>query len=236
MCPKASDYQPCACDKIIAGINPNTLRLSCGSKNLTDSRLSDILDAFVSSPEISLLSHLNLADNQLTRIPNQVKLLDRLYVIHLENNLIRTIRSGDFKSTRQGSSSQDRLNVYLSDNRINEIEPNAFQGGKYNIDLKRNQLTRFEASAFQSVLEGMVSNTGTIDISENISMFINLNSSSWFNFFNTKLDPIDCENDPCHLNWLIKNNRQLFNYVKSGYCNSSRRIQLEKLSTNQCQV
>ena len=126
ICPKPSDYWPCVCEKIIAGINPDTLKLSCNRKNLTDSRVSEILDTFLSNPEISPLSHLNFEFNQLTRVPNQVKLFHRLYVIHLQNNSIETIHSGAFMSTRRGGL--DRLNVYLNDNKINRVEPGAFQG------------------------------------------------------------------------------------------------------------
>ena len=71
------------------------------------------------------MSHIILTDNRLTRVPNQVKLFERLYVVHLQNNSIETVQSGAFMSTRGG---KDRLNVYLTDNQIRLIEPGAFQG------------------------------------------------------------------------------------------------------------
>lgn len=48
---------------------------------------------------------------------------------------------------------------------------------------------------------------------------------------NTKCaDPFDCYSDPCHLAWLLVDNRHLLNYLESGHCQDG--TALEDVSSN----
>ena len=39
------------------------------------------------------------------------------------------------------------------------------------------------------------------------------------------LDPIDCDSDPCHLAWLLRDNRHLLQSVYNGTCSSLVRFE-----------
>ena len=41
---------------------------------------------------------------------------------------------------------------------------------------------------------------------------------SEMNYKNLNLDPIDCESDPCHLAWLVRDNRQLLKVIPNADC------------------
>lgn len=117
VCPYPSDYSPCECNDR----GDETVILNCRGRQLNDSKVSDILDSFISTPGVSPLASLNLWQNKLTRVPKQVKLFNRLEHLDLEGNQIRTVESGAFKSNQL-------LSVFLSDNQLVDIEPGAFEG------------------------------------------------------------------------------------------------------------
>ena len=117
VCPNPNNYAPCECNDR----GDETVILNCRGKMLDDSRVSEILDAFISTPGVSPLTSLNLWQNQLTRVPLQVKLLNQLEHLDLESNKITTVKSGAFKSNQL-------LSVFLSDNQLTSIDPGAFQG------------------------------------------------------------------------------------------------------------
>jgi hypothetical protein len=117
VCPNPSDYSPCECNDR----GDETVILNCRGRQLNDSKVSDILDSFISTPGVSPLASLNLWQNKLTRGPKQVKLFNRLEHLDLEGNQIRTVESGAFKSNQL-------LSVFLSDNQLVDIEPGAFEG------------------------------------------------------------------------------------------------------------
>ena len=84
VCPSAADYAPCECSEYI--YQPGTVFLGCSSKQLTDSRASDILDVFLTTPGVSPLVYLDLQYNQLTREPSQIKSfpqLERVYLLSM---------------------------------------------------------------------------------------------------------------------------------------------------------
>jgi len=99
-----------------------TLILECSRCNLTDSEVSDILDAFLSTPGVSPLLILNLSGNQLTRVPSQMQLFTELVVIEFQNNAIPSIESGTF------NSNDDNWSLYLDSNQLTTIAPSAFRG------------------------------------------------------------------------------------------------------------
>ena len=54
VCPRLAAYSPCICAE--NGGNPGTIFLLCSNRNLTDSTASHILDAFLTSPNVSPIS------------------------------------------------------------------------------------------------------------------------------------------------------------------------------------
>ena len=147
-CPPAAAYEPCDCSE--ASSKPGTVILTCD--NLNDSKVSDILDAFLTTPGVSPLGDLNLSNNQLTRVPSQIKLFDKLEWVDLLINSITSIESGAFNFPNAANpirylhlddnqlttiasgtfSFPDAANpiwgLYLDENRLTSIAPGAFKG------------------------------------------------------------------------------------------------------------
>ena len=120
ICPPPEAYAPCYCG--YTSLEPNAIALTCDSFNLTDSEVSDILDTFLSTPDISPLVLLSLRNNQLTRVPSQMQLFTELQVIDLENNAITSVESGTFKFNA------DYLSLSLENNQLTTIAPDSFIG------------------------------------------------------------------------------------------------------------
>ena len=55
--------------------------------------ISDILDAFILDESGRLLGHLDLKDNQLSKIPHQVKLFKQLVMVDMDQDNILTTES-----------------------------------------------------------------------------------------------------------------------------------------------
>lgn len=119
---------PCKCtpnydsDGALVGLN-------CRNSSLTDSSMNEILDALLAKPNATSLSHLHLSENNLTRVPDQVKRFTQLKSVDLSDNRIVTIQSGTFVSHQQ------QMMIFLNGNQISRIEPEAFQGLSYLIYL-----------------------------------------------------------------------------------------------------
>ena len=91
--------------------------------------MSDILDAFLSNPNVSPLLSLDLQNNQLTEVPQQLSRLEKLVRVNLMQNRIRTIRTEAFVFVPQNhQEDRTRMDVYLDENGISTIEPMAFLG------------------------------------------------------------------------------------------------------------
>ena len=39
------------------------------------------------------------------------------------------------------------------------------------------------------------------------------------------IDPIDCESDPCHLAWLIRDNQYLFGVIQNATCSNGKTLE-----------
>ena len=106
------------------------------------------------------------------------------------------------------------------------------------INVGFNQLTRFEASVFQSVLEKFASFGGYP------KAYVEIKSSRFSNnlyfvfkgnFFLFETDPIDCSD--CHVSWLIRDNRHLISAVHGGKCSNETAFQeLDPLGYADCPV
>ena len=131
--------------------------LDCSSLNLDDWQTSRILETFLSSGNVNRLRLLNLKNNQLTHVPNQIRLFSHLTRLNLGRNKIRSIKSEDFNFSKV-STDDGGIQLWLNDNYLRHIEPCALLGyyGKSSVlVLGDNALNRFESDVFQSILYQM---------------------------------------------------------------------------------
>jgi hypothetical protein len=162
VCPPAEKLEPCKChvfdrDDTKKG---GTLRFNCTELYLGDEKISQVLDAFISTPGVSPLRELYLYKNNLTRIPDQIRHFTELDRVELGSNEIKTIEKGSLNFTRT-------LGLFkLNDNKMITIESGAFDDINYGegsyITLDDNNLTRFDEDVFLPILEAMeFQSTGT---------------------------------------------------------------------------
>ena len=113
---------------------PGTVQFTCGyliiaqgeqllHKVSGDSIVSELLDTFLTTKNVSPLTHLVLQLNNLTRIPHQIRKFHQLGSIVLNNNEIKSIDSGAFNFT---GITAKLINVEV--NGLETIAPGAFQG------------------------------------------------------------------------------------------------------------
>lgn len=128
-CPNRITIAPCTCN-LNDGTYGRTVELHCFNMKLGDSKISEILATFNSTPNVPPLSKLDLSLNSLTRVPKEILLFSSLAYVFLYANKIRTVHSGAFKFS-------SRLReISLANNQLTNIEPEAFEG----IITKKNYL------------------------------------------------------------------------------------------------
>ena len=120
VCPPSFAYAPCICVEISE--RPGTIFVDCWDKPLGDSGVIRVLDAFLTTPNISQVGWVRLFNTQLTRIPDQMKLFPRLFWTDISGNSIPSIESGAFNFT-ENLEKLDLLGVELT-----TIAPGAFGG------------------------------------------------------------------------------------------------------------
>ena len=135
ICPPAADYAPCLCGENRG--RPGTVYLYCYNQNLTDSQMSGILDAFLTTPGVSPLGYLSMWQNQLTRVPTQIKSFNQLDAVYIYENSIASIGSGAFNFPDAANPVRD-LSLYY--NQLTTIAPGAFRG-QQNKFVHASQLT-----------------------------------------------------------------------------------------------
>ena len=99
VCPRSQDITPCLC-------RPNkeddAAILFCEVSNLDDYKASRILDAFIAKPPGSNknypLGAIFFSKNRLTRIPDQLRLFNRLINVELDKNNISSIEPSAFNN------------------------------------------------------------------------------------------------------------------------------------------
>ena len=89
ICPDAQIIAPCKCER--SRVDYETTSLFCEGLNLDDAKASRILDSFLRTPNVSPLSMVVLSKNQLTRVPDQLRLFNRLRSVDLSKNYIKSI-------------------------------------------------------------------------------------------------------------------------------------------------
>ena len=83
VCPPADKLEPCKCHVFGSGDKKEgTLSFDCFELYLGDEKISQVLDAFISTPGVSPLRELYLYKNNLTRIPDQVRHFTELDHVH----------------------------------------------------------------------------------------------------------------------------------------------------------
>ena len=103
-----------------------TTTLNCQSLNLTDSQASDILDAYLSTPDVSPVGVLYLNGNRLlTHIPIQINSFTPLSEAFLSYNSFTSIESGLFNLK---DAANPLASLYLNSNQLTTIAPGAFKG------------------------------------------------------------------------------------------------------------
>lgn len=181
-CPNRTTIAPCTCN-FKDGISGRTAELHCFNMQLGDSRISEILLTFNSTPNVLPLSKMDLSYNSLTRVPKEISLFSSLAHVYLNGNEISKVESGAFNF-----SSQFR-EISFFNNELTNVEPEAFQGineltdmtiiwiiiyifcngmqkysgnfgKKCRINLNKNKITSFKAEIFQSILEKLRSYGG----------------------------------------------------------------------------
>ena len=120
VCQPSAAYSPCGCSEIdFTGVTA----LNCGRQNVSDSRASEILDAFINNNAISPVQYIGLWANQLTRIPLQIRQFPkRLVTVDLSENGITSIDSDAIHSTSPPQS------LILRNNQVSAIAPGTFNG------------------------------------------------------------------------------------------------------------
>ena len=214
LCPAPSKIEPCNCSN---HKGRETLHFNCDHKFWVET--SEILDSFLADVGPEGLGCLSLAGNRLNKLPDILMDQTQFYkldCIQLQFNNIRTLSAGSFNF----KANLNYLN--LEGNQLAAIEPGAFQGNYGNnsrISLRRNNLTRYEMDVFQRVLELMDPfNSSFIDLSGSKYsievQIINLTEIVKLIY----ADLIDCDSDPCHLTWLLRDNRHFLNRVHNAKC------------------
>ena len=100
--------------------------MDCASRNLDDEEMSRILTAFVKHSDPGRFRLLHLRENQLSRVPQEVRSFTQLTRVNLGNNKIQTIESDDFKFPSENTGHS--LELWLNSNELKKIEPGALDG------------------------------------------------------------------------------------------------------------
>ena len=124
VCPPVEAILPCICSQW----TPTTTYLFCNSRGLIDSQVSDILDAYLNTPNVSQVGDLRLGINNLTRVPVQVKSFNQLQNAYLFDNSITSIESGAFNAS---DAANPLKYLSLIENQLTTIAPGAFKGSNF---------------------------------------------------------------------------------------------------------
>ena len=111
------------------GFEPNgTMWLNCNRLSLSNEEMSQILNTFIENcKNISLLRQLTAISNFLTLIPHEIRLFPRLTTLNFYDNQIASIEKDDFVFSSGAIGDQDRIILFLDYNKIDYIEPGAFE-------------------------------------------------------------------------------------------------------------
>ena len=92
-CPKSASISPCACKQYIGNGFPafnNSIKIDCKGKNLGDSQISRVLNAFL-APGLSPIKEISASYNQITKVPKEVSKFPALLLVDFGSNRISEI-------------------------------------------------------------------------------------------------------------------------------------------------
>ena len=135
VCPPLTSYAPCNCREYTPSQfrpqKPGKITLNCQYFVLSDSRVSQILDTFLTTPGVSALVELELTGNQLSKVPDQIVLFPELTDVFLSQNEIASIGPSSFIFNETYPLS---LLTLGQNDGLSTIAPGAFQG----LDIKQS--------------------------------------------------------------------------------------------------
>lgn len=107
------------------------------------------------------------------------------------------------------------------------------------LDLENNNLTRFDSNVFQPVLEKMRLYGrlpfASIRMDNSKIMFLSFKTFDQIKQFHQNIDPIDCDADPCHISWLIRDKRLLIENIFGGSCSNGTSLNnLDEYALDNC--
>ena len=167
-------------------------KIDLSYNDMGNDAMDRIMQWILNSPSANSLIYFHLKKNELTTIPWQLQFFKELKRIYLAYNSISAI-DAEFISFFPFADSFET-----------------------HLDLRCNKLTRFEASSFKKFLYRQADLGGRgIDIygSNYMHRKLYLLSSNFNRFFCEDL--INCEEDLCHLAWLIRDNPNLLVYLRA---------------------
>jgi len=216
ICPDAKFIAPCTCNAYGANVVMHApmkenifAAMNCAYKELDDATVSGILHAYLSTPNASPLRYLALDNNKLTKIPEQIIYFTRLNYLLLNKNKIDSLTTGSLKFG-------DTLwHLGLAENPLfDNLQPGVFVPGGFgfgsSIHLNHVNITRFESAVFEPLLKQLEPYGYPTA------------------YLNVAFNPFDCESDPCHLGWLLRDQRQLLKVVLHARCSNG--ISFDKLT------
>jgi hypothetical protein len=196
---------------------------------LNDASAAKLFKALAGSSTDSL-TEIRLDENKLTKIPDAIKSLAKLEQLELGFNEIAVISKNSLPVNNTGTNG---LAFSLQKNPIATIEPGAFGGNIGNsnyVKLQDIQLTQLDPKIFKPVLQRMLIRSKKVlgrtpflylGNSQLSQTFI---GSFYYEFKLISLiytDAIKCD---CHLAWLVRDNRNLLNYIEGAKCSDSREL------------
>ena len=125
-CPPAAAYAPCKCQEFNDFTEDSgTIKIDCSFQSVDDVRVSEVLDAFLTTPNVSPVEKLDLEYNKLTRVPLKVhnKFFPKLLTVLLSSNQITSV-----DATEVFDFTENLSGLFLYQNQLTTIAPGAFKG------------------------------------------------------------------------------------------------------------
>ncbi|XP_046648341.1 oplophorus-luciferin 2-monooxygenase non-catalytic subunit-like [Daphnia pulicaria] len=173
---------------------------------LNDASAAKLFKALAGS-SVDSLTEIRLDENKLTKIPDAIKSLAKLEQLELGFNEIAVISKNSLPVNNTGTNG---LAFSLQKNPIATIEPGAFGGNIGNsnyVKLQDINLTQLDPKIFKPVLQRMLIRSKKV-LGRTPFLYLGNNA-------------IKCD---CHLAWLVRDNRNLLNYIEGAKCSDSREL------------
>lgn len=154
-CPISKSISPCTCSQYynVDSIPiSNRIVINCKGKNMTDLQMGKVLNGILSSKGLSPVIQISAANNQLTKIPEQVSKFTALSIVDLSQNQITEIPCADGKPLLKNSFANQSIDINLQLNQITRIPSGVFHFSSafsVIIDLSNNKIASIPSDAFR---------------------------------------------------------------------------------------